>query len=290
MRSKRGFTLIELLVVIAIIALLLSIIMPALNKVKDVAKRVLDSNSQDQCMTAVHARSADNNGDVIQNYRSDSGKLVPATPTELPDPFRSYMVYYPEEKKKNGEYKPYNLAVLYDEGYIDIPKIFYCPAQPRNSEYEIKYYYEFYIGEGNPDDYGDVASDVGHYEWGTYLPSDTRGSSSKMCRTSYNYWVYGETKLAKLNSYKPIIVDNIQEWEVVPHRKKINDLNSDPQGLTVAFADGHVSFCSDRKIFEDRGDDGPWDIPDPCPDGITGNGPGNTLAWFQEILKRLEGN
>ncbi|MCE5186755.1 MAG: type II secretion system GspH family protein [Planctomycetaceae bacterium] len=51
---KKGFTLIELLVVIAIIALLLSIITPALKKAKSYAKSVIDSTNLRSLSTAMH--------------------------------------------------------------------------------------------------------------------------------------------------------------------------------------------------------------------------------------------
>jgi prepilin-type N-terminal cleavage/methylation domain-containing protein len=58
--TKRAFTLIELLVVIAIIALLLSIVMPALRKAKDKAKLILCAGNQHQIVAAVGVYSGDN--------------------------------------------------------------------------------------------------------------------------------------------------------------------------------------------------------------------------------------
>lgn len=281
MKKRHGFTLIELLVVIAIIALLLSIVVPALSKAKDYARRIMCSNNARQAGIAVNVYAQNHDQQVVPNYEIDSAAIADP-PTFMPAPFNSYMVYHPNQTKAGGGYRPFHLAVFYELGYIDTPKIFYCPAQPMTTgHYAIPYYYEFYVGLGNPSDYSNPAH-RGNYQWGTVLPADTRGSGSSLCRTSFNYWVYGQKKLERISGYKPIIFDNIQEWEVVPHRKGRGSAST-PQGLSVLFADGHVSFCNDPEIFRDD-NNWPWNKPDPT----VGSGPGNYLDRFEEVLRRIQ--
>ena len=66
MRKQKGFTLIELLVVIAIIAILMAILMPALNRVREQGKRAVCMNNVKQLALA-WTMYADENDDVLVN-------------------------------------------------------------------------------------------------------------------------------------------------------------------------------------------------------------------------------
>ena len=64
-RKLKAFTLIELLMVIAIISLLASILLPSLNRAKDLARRVVCASNMKSCGLATRLYANDFGGKIL---------------------------------------------------------------------------------------------------------------------------------------------------------------------------------------------------------------------------------
>lgn len=81
MKKPKAFTLIELLVVIAIIAILMAILMPALNRVKEQGKRAVCLGNLKQLALTWIMYADDNDGKIVNGEASGSGNGTATTPT-----------------------------------------------------------------------------------------------------------------------------------------------------------------------------------------------------------------
>ena len=130
MSIRRGFTLVELLVVIAIIALLMSILMPALNVARELGRRIVCKGNLNQLSLAWVMYTDENNGDFV-NGMLGQDRIQPGTspPVILEEAWVGIV---------NGGWS--NRQQIYgsniDEGikngalweFLKNPKVFRCPA------------------------------------------------------------------------------------------------------------------------------------------------------------------
>ena len=238
--KKKAFTLIELLVVIAIIALLLSIVMPAMSKAKQIARQVVCGSNMRQWAVATGAYCIDHDDEFPARFSADGTRK------------HNGLVYYyvNESPGMTSPFQPrINLLDIFVDPYIGDNRIADCPGKKGKVEsWQVQ-------KQKSRTEFG---QELVSGDYGLYVGYDIQ--------LNYIYWGPGPDfnldptksadafapplKSSKAPSQMPItgciVMDNYAKDEGTPEKwtyhHYYSDGASEPKGTPTAFNDGSSEF------------------------------------------------
>jgi prepilin-type N-terminal cleavage/methylation domain-containing protein/prepilin-type processing-associated H-X9-DG protein len=234
MQKRNGFTLIELLVVVAIIAVLVAMLLPALNQVRQRAK-------QSVCSSNLHQL-----GLVMLGYADNAnGKLVPFNSMEG----GTQLYYFYTNILVNGKYAP-PPSSWKDQAWGSITVgIWRCPSV---EDRQIQW------GGGYGTNGGDTLSlGNGNYQWGHLMGYGWSTSISQISRGS-ELWMLGDAEGYYPNWYPlttkiSIVCPECEPWPTGDMNLKFASSRHNG-GSNVCFVDGHVATVPYRDLAANQHD------------------------------------
>jgi prepilin-type N-terminal cleavage/methylation domain-containing protein/prepilin-type processing-associated H-X9-DG protein len=241
--NKRGFTLIELLVVIAIIALLISIIIPALKKSKDAAKRLICIN---------HLRNI-GIGNVLYSDEHDGWyipilyRFVPSGPYyewPLNQTFRDLLGYVAAESTYDE----------YGNKQWHAPKKFLCPSDKvANDKMEDDNWTNWISYGGNITDW--------YQSWDDILYAGNRNTrvsnpSGELSFSESNDWWMWWSGADYRAGWDELGHDTITPYQLEGCSGPT--LYRHSEGVNLLFYDGHVGWRPKEKVFVIENWDNTW--------------------------------
>lgn len=254
--SRGGFTLIELLVVIAIIAILIGLLLPAVQKVREAAARMSCSNKMKQLGLAVHNYASANSDKLPPAYLQASGSKYNA------NLFYTLLPYLEQDSMYNCTSDPINirpsLALSSNDGYVRSQpvKALLCPSAsiasdgnwPGRTDWAIGHYGFNYMVFGYPAASG-APNWLARYTIGN-IPDGTTNTmlfterSGLLYDGTANLWCHGGWNAA----YMPMVgYGNFNVFQQKPTQaQSLPYYAQSPHGgtINVALADGSVRSVS----------------------------------------------